>query len=231
VGINLGDIIVEESDILGDGVNIAARLESQAEPGGILLSGTAFDQVRNKLALAFEDRGEQRMKNIAEPVRTYRVRIEGQAAHRRVRSSWIALSIALACLAPAPHHSRPWRFVNVATEDAREALADAMSDSWRADLEASSPTILDSKIGPEETRLYTNPAGEHRDFLDCVRTRKDPYFPVDIGHRVSTVCHLANLALRLGRKLKWDPQQEVFVKDDEANAMRSRPMRSPWTLV
>jgi predicted dehydrogenase len=101
---------------------------------------------------------------------------------------------------------------------------------WRADLEASSPTILDAKIGPEETRLYTNPAGEHRDFLDCVRTRKDPYFPVDIGHRVSTVCHLANLAIKLGRKLKWDPVAERFHNDAEANAMRSRPMRSPWTL-
>lgn len=102
---------------------------------------------------------------------------------------------------------------------------------WRGDLEASSNEILESRIGPEETHLYTNPAGEHRDFLDCVKSRKDPYFPVDIGHRVSTVCHLANLALRLGRKLKWDPEQEVFLKDDEANALRTRPMRSPWTLA
>jgi len=85
------------------------------------------------------------------------------------------------------------------------------------------------RSGPNETRLDTNPAGEHRDFLDCVKSRKDPYFPVDIGHRVSTVCHLANIALRLGRRLKWDPQAEGFVNDAAADAMRSRPLRSPWS--
>jgi predicted dehydrogenase len=102
---------------------------------------------------------------------------------------------------------------------------------WLGKLEASSPEILESKIGPNEIHLYTNPAGEHRDFLDCVKSRKDPYFPVDIGHRVSTVCHLGNLAIQLGRKLHWDPQAEVFVNDDAANALLSRPLRSPWKLT
>ena len=72
--------------------------------------------------------------------------------------------------------------------------------------------------------------GEHDDFLKCVKTRKDPYFPVDVGHRVSTICHLANISIRLGRKLKWDPKAERFESDAEANAMLSRPMRSPWKL-
>ncbi|MBN1125581.1 MAG: Gfo/Idh/MocA family oxidoreductase [Sedimentisphaerales bacterium] len=102
---------------------------------------------------------------------------------------------------------------------------------WLAPLEASSPEILNSVIGPEEIHLYTNPAGEHRDFLDCVKSRKDPYFPVDIGHRVSTVCHLANIAIKLGRKLEWDPEKERFVGDTEADRMMSRPMRSPWRLT
>jgi predicted dehydrogenase len=101
---------------------------------------------------------------------------------------------------------------------------------WCGKLEASSEKILKSEIGPDELHLYTNPAGEHRDFLDCVKSRKDPYFPVDIGHRVSTVCHLANIAIRLGRKLKWDPEQEVFLGDSSANAMMARPMREPWKL-
>jgi predicted dehydrogenase len=101
---------------------------------------------------------------------------------------------------------------------------------WRGDIEASSPEILKTKIGDNEVRLYTNLAGEHRDFLDCVKSRKDPYFPVDIGHRVSTVCHLANIALRLGRKLRWDPAAERFLGDEEANRMLARPMRRPWTL-
>jgi adenylate cyclase len=80
VGINLGDIIIDGDDIYGDGVNIAARLEGLAEPGGICISGTAFDQVRNKLEVGFEDLGPQEVKNIAEPVRTYRVRMEPGAA-------------------------------------------------------------------------------------------------------------------------------------------------------
>ncbi len=102
---------------------------------------------------------------------------------------------------------------------------------WIGELEASSKDILNSKIGPNETHLYTNRAGEHRDFLDCVRSRKDPYFPVDIGHRVSTVCHLANIAIKLGRKLKWDPKAEQFEDAAAANAMLSRPLRSPWRLT
>ncbi len=101
---------------------------------------------------------------------------------------------------------------------------------WRGPVQASSKSILDSKIGPEELHLYTNPKGEHDDFLKCVKSRQDPYFPVDIGHRVSTVCHLANIAIRVGRKLKWDPEQERFIGDDSANGMLSRPMRAPWKL-
>jgi predicted dehydrogenase len=101
---------------------------------------------------------------------------------------------------------------------------------WRGPVEASSPAILNSVIGPEELHLYTNPAGEHRDFLDCVKSRKDPYFPVEIGHRVSTVCHLANAAIKLGRKLKWDPVAERFTNDDAANQLLDRPRRAPWQL-
>lgn len=101
---------------------------------------------------------------------------------------------------------------------------------WLASLEASSNEILHSVIQPNEIHLYTNPGREHRDFLDCVKTRKDPYFPVDIGHRVSTVCHLGNIAIETGRKLKWDPEKEIFPEDRAANRLLSRAMRSPWRL-
>jgi adenylate cyclase len=74
IGINLGDVIAEEDDIFGDGVNIAARLEALAEPGGICVSRVVRDQVRDKLDYNFEDMGEQQVKNIARPVRVYRVR-------------------------------------------------------------------------------------------------------------------------------------------------------------
>jgi adenylate cyclase len=74
VGINLGDVIVEEHDIFGDGVNVAARIEALAEPGGICVSRIVRDQVRDRLDFAFQDLGEQQVKNIARPVRVYRVR-------------------------------------------------------------------------------------------------------------------------------------------------------------
>jgi adenylate cyclase len=70
-GINLGDVIVEPNDIHGDGVNVAARLEGLAEPGGVCISGTAHDQVRDRLPYVFTEKGEQTVKNIARPVRVY----------------------------------------------------------------------------------------------------------------------------------------------------------------
>ncbi len=78
VGINVGDVVVDGDDILGDGVNIAARLEGLAEPGGIFVSGNVHEQVAGKLDLAFEDKGEQTVKNIKKPVRVYRVRLDGR---------------------------------------------------------------------------------------------------------------------------------------------------------
>ena len=77
IGINLGDVIVENDDIFGDGVNVAARLQELADPGGIIISRSTRDQVRDKLDLTLEDLGEQEVKNIARPVRTFRIAIDG----------------------------------------------------------------------------------------------------------------------------------------------------------
>ncbi|MBW2445310.1 MAG: adenylate/guanylate cyclase domain-containing protein [Deltaproteobacteria bacterium] len=88
IGVNLGDVVVEDERIYGDGVNVAARLEALAEPGGVCISGTAYDQVEGKLALGFEDAGEQTVKNIPKPVRVYRVRSGrgvANVAHTRSR--------------------------------------------------------------------------------------------------------------------------------------------------
>ena len=74
IGINIGDIIIEGDDIFGDGVNIAARVEGECEPGGVCLSGNAFDHVRGKTAFTFDDLGEQSLKNIDRPVRLYAAR-------------------------------------------------------------------------------------------------------------------------------------------------------------
>src|SRR5450755_4013188 len=77
IGINLGDILIEGDDILGDGVNVAARLEGIADPGGICISSSAYEQVRGKVAVEFIDLGDQALKNIARPVRAYAVVPDG----------------------------------------------------------------------------------------------------------------------------------------------------------
>jgi adenylate cyclase len=104
IGVNLGDVIVEPRDIYGDGVNIAARLEALADPGGLCISHTAYDQVRDKVPFGFEDKGEQSVKNITRPVRVYALSANTVAAlpaspstaeaHRRSRfrlnRTWLA---------------------------------------------------------------------------------------------------------------------------------------------
>jgi adenylate cyclase len=87
IGINLGDVIFEDGDIFGDGVNIAARLEGLAEPGGILISGTAYDQVEGKLPLFLAFVGEQRVKNIERSVRTYRIDLAGSPQARAIAAA------------------------------------------------------------------------------------------------------------------------------------------------
>ncbi|MFO8014815.1 MAG: Gfo/Idh/MocA family oxidoreductase [Phycisphaerae bacterium] len=104
------------------------------------------------------------------------------------------------------------------------------NDGWARPVESSRPEILQSRIGPGETHLHTCRAGEHRDFLDAVHARRDPYQPAEIGHRVATIAHIGNIAMWTGRKLRWDPETETFPGDAEANRYLARSMRSPWAL-
>jgi adenylate cyclase len=88
IGVNLGDVMIEGEQIYGDGVNVAARLESLADPGGICISGTVYEQVRDKLALSYEDRGEQSVKNIARPVHVWRVVPGGTPTSARLAAKY-----------------------------------------------------------------------------------------------------------------------------------------------
>jgi TolB-like protein len=83
ISVNLGDVVVEGEDLLGDGVNIAARLEQICEPGGVMISGTAYDQLQGKLNLPMTFAGEQRLKNIDRPIRTYQIRLTGRSSGPR----------------------------------------------------------------------------------------------------------------------------------------------------
>jgi adenylate cyclase len=94
IGINLGEVILEGSDLYGDGVNVAARLEALAEPGGVCISSKVHEEVRGKIDVAFADMGEQQLKNIAAPVRAYRLQ-SGVAATERRQSASNKPSIAV----------------------------------------------------------------------------------------------------------------------------------------
>lgn len=84
-------------------------------------------------------------------------------------------------------------------------------------------------IGPDEVHLYKS-NDHHRNLVDCIKSREQTAAPVEIGHRSVTICHLGNIAMRLQRKLHWDPVAERFTDSDEANQMLAKPMRSPWRL-
>ena len=96
IGVHLGDVVVEGEDLLGDGMNVAARLEQLCPPGGVLISAAAYDQLPGKLDLPFKDAGEQHLKNIARPVRAYRLAPEG-APSRRARRHRPAKSLLWRC--------------------------------------------------------------------------------------------------------------------------------------
>jgi hypothetical protein len=120
------------------------------------------------------------------------------------------------------------------------------SEGWiqvgYGDFTASNESLKTSVIGPNEIHLpqsvpgkpttnYSSVGAHHvRNFLDAVKSRQDPIEPVEVGHRTATLCHLGNIAMKLGRKIQWDPDAEQILGDDEASAMLTRPMREPWTL-
>ena len=104
----------------------------------------------------------------------------------------------------------------------------------RATVRAEPESILRETIRADEIHLARpdgdNRQGHRHDFLQCVRNRRQPITPIEIGHRSIAVAHIANIAMAMGRKLRWDPAAERFVGDEQANRMLFRPMREPWRL-
>jgi adenylate cyclase len=143
IGINLGDVIVEDGEIFGDGVNVAARLEALAEPGGICISRVVRDQVRDKLAFAFEDLGEQSVKNIARPVRVYALRPEAIA------------DLAAARVPPIPSISQPavaprrsivvLPFANLGNDPEQQYFADGITEDLTTDLSRIADMVVISR--------------------------------------------------------------------------------------
>ena len=104
------------------------------------------------------------------------------------------------------------------------------SKSWDSGLEASNKNIVKDPIPENGLHLFTCKEGEHRNFLDCVKSRNEPYFPAEIGHRCATLCHLGNISMRLDQGLDWNPETEKVTDNKAASSMLSREMRKPWNL-
>jgi predicted dehydrogenase len=96
-------------------------------------------------------------------------------------------------------------------------------------LVASNPKILDSVIGPDEVHLYQS-NDQHGNWLDCIKSRKAPIAPAEIGHRACSTCLIHHIAMKTKRRLYWDPVKEHFKNDDDANCMLSRPQRAPYMM-
>jgi adenylate cyclase len=128
IGINLGDIIIDKRDIYGDGVNVAARLEALAEPGGICVSRVVRDQVRDKLGFAFEDMGEQQVKNIARPIRVHRIRLTEEASVTSIRPSHPAGAPPLALPLPDKPSVAVLPFTNMSGDPEQEFVSDGIAE-------------------------------------------------------------------------------------------------------
>jgi predicted dehydrogenase len=119
-----------------------------------------------------------------------------------------------------------WIFVSRGNEAATANDPEGRLKDPRA-LAASDPKIIMSVIGPDEVRLYRS-SNHHLNWLECIKTRQQPIAPVEVAHRSCTACLVHHIAMKLKRKVYWDPVRERFRNDDEANAMLSRPQRQPY---
>ncbi len=122
----------------------------------------------------------------------------------------------------------------IATNEGENGVHFEGEEGWifvsRGALRASDQKLLDDPLPANAIKLYES--NDHRkDFVDCIRSRKQPICDAEIGHRSVSICHLGNISLRLhGRRLNWDPEKELFINDDEANQFINRPMRKPWKI-
>ena len=146
IGVNLGDVLTEGDDILGEGVNIAARLEGICEPGGVLVSGAAYDHVRGKVDGSFADLGPKELKNIVEPVRVYSLQVGAAPAVKRVSSA------SSEKLAPPRLSIVVLPFANIGGDADQEHFVDGVTESLTTDLSRIRGSFVIGRNTPSPTK-------------------------------------------------------------------------------
>jgi len=99
----------------------------------------------------------------------------------------------------------------------------------RGKLDSTPKDLFEHPLDKEAVKLYIS-ENHHQNWLDCIKTRKDPICNVETGHRSATICHLGNIAVRTGKNVKWDPAKQTIIEDKDLALWTSRPYRSPWKL-
>ncbi len=208
IGVNLGDVIEDGEQILGDGVNIAARLESLSEAGGICISGTAYDQVENKLSLGYEYLGEQTVKNIAKPVRVYRVLMEPEEAGkvigerktkpRQWQRATVGLMIGVIMVVAVVII---WKFyISPATQLSKEKITAPLPGKPSAAMAPSTEVATKEKVTPPLPEKVTKPAPPPTPKME-VASKEKMAFPLP---------DLPSIAVLPFVNMSGDPKQEFF---------------------
>jgi hypothetical protein len=178
IGINVGDVMVKDGDIFGDGVNIAARLEALAEPGGICVSRGVRDHLRNKGLVMFEDLGEQSVKNIAQPIRAFRVRFAGAPGTEATpaRSATTPVGTESSVSDPAAFQLAFWDAIKDSADPAEfEAYLEQYADGPFAKLaEARRQALLEGTTQPEPSAAPAELVAVELAFWESVRESDNP---------------------------------------------------------
>jgi adenylate cyclase len=211
IGINLGDVVVEGERLYGDGVNLAARLEGLAEPGGLCVSGTVYDQIENKLALGYEYLGEQAVKNIAKPVRVYRVQLQPRPAPRPTPSGEQPSLLPL----PDKPSLAVLPFTNLSSDPEQEYFSDGITEDLITDLSRLSGLFV---IARHSTFTYKEKAVKVQEVSKELGVRYVLEGSVrKVGERVRITAQLveATTGHHLWAERYDRPLQDIFALQDE----------------